>query len=41
MFSSSDNLPLSDHILYYAIIESLIYLIITRPDIAYVVHIVS
>jgi len=31
----------SCQILLYTIIESLVYLIITRPDIVYVVHIVS
>ncbi|XP_011045946.1 PREDICTED: uncharacterized protein LOC105140704 [Populus euphratica] len=41
MYSSSDGLPLINPTLYRTIIERLIYLTITRSDIAYVVHVVS
>ena len=38
---SSDGVPLSDLTLYHTIVESLVYLTITRPNVACVVHVVS
>jgi hypothetical protein len=40
-YSSYNDLPLSDPTLYRTLVRSLVYLIITRPDIAYVIHVVS
>ena len=40
-YTPTNGILLSDSIMYRTIVGSLVYLTITRPDITYVVHIVS
>jgi hypothetical protein len=39
--NTHDGEPLSDAILYRQLVESLVYLTVTQPDISYAIHIVS
>lgn len=40
-YSSFDDNPLPNSTLYHSIVGNLVYLIITYPNIAYIIHIVS
>ncbi|XP_035829962.1 uncharacterized mitochondrial protein AtMg00240-like [Helianthus annuus] len=40
-YSPTDGVPLSDQSLYPTIVGNLVYLPVTRPDIAHAVHVVS
>ncbi|KAL7584632.1 secreted RxLR effector protein 161-like [Lactuca sativa] len=40
-YSPTNGVPLSDPNLYRTVVESLVYLTVTRPNIAHVVHVVS
>lgn len=40
-FSTSDGLPLDDPTIYHELVSCFFYLIVTCPDIAYVVHVIS
>jgi hypothetical protein len=39
--NATDGEPLPDTTMYRQLVDSLIYLTVTRPDLAYVVHLVS